>query len=204
MYYSTELYHHGVKGMKWGVRKYQNADGTLTAAGKKRYAVGEDGRKDKYNFVDRYRASRRYEKQARKERVSNFKKEFKQGHIGKATSNILGQRALATMSKANRDYYNELSAHSKTKLGAQLNKTRSKNAEERRKYHEKVAKDTVGERIVRTQFFDSDAFNMPYHRLSGRTTTNGKRAVDLILTGGTIGLAKDIAYLHAQKKKNSN
>lgn len=32
-----ELYHHGVKGMKWGVRRYQNEDGTLTAAGKKKY-----------------------------------------------------------------------------------------------------------------------------------------------------------------------
>lgn len=31
-----ELYHHGIKGMKWGVRRYQNKDGSLTAAGKKR------------------------------------------------------------------------------------------------------------------------------------------------------------------------
>ena len=30
-----EIYHHGIKGMKWGVRRYQNKDGTLTAAGKK-------------------------------------------------------------------------------------------------------------------------------------------------------------------------
>ncbi len=33
----SELYHHGIKGMKWGVRRYQNADGSLTPEGIKRY-----------------------------------------------------------------------------------------------------------------------------------------------------------------------
>lgn len=41
---SEELYHWGIKGQKWGVRRYQNPDGTLTAAGRKRYGTeGETG-----------------------------------------------------------------------------------------------------------------------------------------------------------------
>ena len=37
-----ELYHHGVKGQRWGVRRYQNEDGTLTDAGKERYYNSDD------------------------------------------------------------------------------------------------------------------------------------------------------------------
>lgn len=35
---NNELYHWGIKGMKWGVRRYRNNDGTLTNAGRKRYS----------------------------------------------------------------------------------------------------------------------------------------------------------------------
>ena len=42
IYYETDyLMHHGILGQKWGVRRYQNSDGTLTAAGKARYGTRE-------------------------------------------------------------------------------------------------------------------------------------------------------------------
>lgn len=43
---STYLIHHGIKGQKWGVRRFQNSDGTLTEEGKRRKgSSGEEKRK---------------------------------------------------------------------------------------------------------------------------------------------------------------
>lgn len=51
---TNELRHYGILGMKWGVRRYQNADGTLTAAGKKRYEkdIQDNLSKKKENRID--------------------------------------------------------------------------------------------------------------------------------------------------------
>ena len=43
----NELQHFGIKGMKWGVRRYQNKDGSLTPAGKKRYDESDEEREER-------------------------------------------------------------------------------------------------------------------------------------------------------------
>lgn len=49
--FGTELYHYGIKGQKWGVRRYQNSDGSLTTVGKKRYSNPSPDQTELYNSI---------------------------------------------------------------------------------------------------------------------------------------------------------
>lgn len=67
-----ELYHYGIKGMKWGIRRYQNKDGSLTEAGRKRLAK-----------QDAARASAEYYKNRRDEIDKHYYEELNsQGKLG--------------------------------------------------------------------------------------------------------------------------
>lgn len=64
VYNDEFLTHHGVMGMKWGVRRYQNPDGTLTAAGRKRYLkfAGSDSNEKKTRLVNLMRSNAEWQK----------------------------------------------------------------------------------------------------------------------------------------------
>lgn len=57
--YALELQHHGIKGMRWGIRRFQNKDGTLTPAGRKRYDDSSDSNKSTHRsrLEEKYRQS---------------------------------------------------------------------------------------------------------------------------------------------------
>ena len=66
-----ELYHAGIKGMRWGVRRYQNPDGSLTPAGRKRYS-NPDGTLNKKG--EKFYAKETARLKAESERLANEKK----------------------------------------------------------------------------------------------------------------------------------
>ena len=59
---SEKLYHHGIKGQRWGVRRFQNKDGSLTSEGEKRYSKGQEKVNDKKDSKERARKATKFTK----------------------------------------------------------------------------------------------------------------------------------------------
>lgn len=103
-----ELYHWGIKGMKWGVRRYQNADGSLTAAGRKRYtnsdgSLNEKGKKYYAKEAERLKAERktlrtRQQTEAKLSKLDTMRQENARLKSGKNESEPAKKEQISDMS----------------------------------------------------------------------------------------------------------
>lgn len=186
--YRNYLAHYGVKGMKWGVRKFQNNDGTLTAAGK-RHVNGT-------GVVARAKIRLQTGKLKRKERALQFADS--KGFMEK-TSALLGYGRGAANGRVNAYQQARLAAASKTKLGKHIHNVKAynqlKRADASQRLHEAKGLRNIAEAATS---------NVQQKTWSGRTTSYyGQNALKKYGPRNA-GLALDVAYLAAGGDKGVN
>lgn len=185
----NELYHYGIRGMRWGVRRFQNSDGTLTAAGKKRYNKElESYRADKKKLAEETRKFERVKKN--KEKVEKL---------------LADKQALI-------DQKRKLKAEKKAfKSGS---KPDAKSDEPTPEQIEAKKKKVLESRSAKTLYENADLFSneeltAAYNRLSlenniknlaPETVSRGERALDNVIKYG--GKVSSILGIASKAKKS--
>ena len=184
-----ELYHHGVKGMKWGVRKEKEYE-----AKEKKWAAKEDKAKRKgqknraeYNKYQ-YRFLKENQRAANASKTAKGKLQNKYGMEADARNNRLSAEMASArakrQTKQKKKTYYESAAY---------------NNRQAAKVRERVAKNTTST-IKRQIQFNKQIWNTPAKTAKGKNTTFGKQAVKAAAAVAAYEVAISVASAYVKSK----
>lgn len=187
----NELYHYGIQGMRWGVRRFQNSDGTLTDAGKKRYNKElESYRADKKKLAEETRKFERVKKNKEKveKLLSDKQALIEQKRNLRAEKKAFKSRAKSDdTAKSDEPTPEQIEAKKKKVLESRSAKTLYENAD----------------------LFSTEELTAAYNRLSlenniknlaPETVSRGERALDNVIKYG--GKVSSILGIASKAKKS--
>lgn len=181
-----ELYHYGVKGMRWGIRKKSYYDSRVEANLRK--AENAKTSYGKARALNRAEINKYYADRARRRsNVKTVKDAFLVDH-GNADA-VKAMKAYTNIEKNN-------ARASKTKLMRQVHKVNAMNNEEATKVREAM-RDAKGIKNKGKAYING-MLNMKTANISGRRATIGERMAESMIPG--LGLMRDVEYYRKHKK----
>lgn len=137
----NELMHWGIKGMKWGVRRYQNRDGSLTPAGRKRYDKEMAKLKEEEKI-----AKNKLRTQAKINKLEEKRKEVEALKSGKPLQKATQKTSGPSLKDMSDDELRRVV--NRMLLEQQYNKMRPEQVSAGKKFVDKVMKDVVAPTAV--------------------------------------------------------
>lgn len=147
-----ELYHYGIKNMKWGIRRYQNKDGSLTPAGIKRYNREVQKLKDREASIKAKEKAKKYQDKLDKKKSELDEREAALN--GKPTSKSAPKAASKNGTQKGTDQHKSVKDMSDAELKAAYNRLLTEN-----NYRNELAKSLPPQQVSKGRKFVDSVLN---------------------------------------------